>query len=126
MEKKINEIEINGVKYIPKDSITTEASKLDGMQYVLIRTYSAGVHFGYLAKRESTLAGIEVKLSKSRRIYSWVGAACLSQIANEGVKKPGECKFSQHVESIDLLAIEIIPITEKASMNLNKVAIWQV
>ena len=126
MEQKINEIEINGIKYVPKSEINSMASSVDGMQQVLIRTYSAGVHFGFLAKRESTLAGIEVKLIKARRVFYWSGAASLSQMANDGVSKPSDCKFSQPVDSIDLVAIEIIPLTEKASNNLNKVAIWQV
>lgn len=147
---EINEVEVNGIKYVRKDSSVVvpvsenelkwneeyfvrksslpdfSAPKLDGMQYVLVRTYSAGVHFGYLAERNSTLAGIEVKLLKARRVYFWKGAATLSQMANDGVKNPSECKFTQAVESIDLVAIEIIPITEKASINLNKVAVWQV
>lgn len=33
MEQKINEIEINGITYIPKDSVAEMAPKLDGMEY---------------------------------------------------------------------------------------------
>lgn len=149
MDINHTEIEINGIKYVPKSenyvtpigenelrwnneefvrksSLTTLAPTLDGMPYVLIRTYSAGVHFGYLADRQSTLAGIEVKLLKARRVYYWDGAASLSQMANDGVKKPSNCKFSQVVESIDLVAIEIIPLSKKAAEILNNVKIWEV
>ena len=48
---------------------------------VLVRTYSAGVHFGYLVSRK----GKEVQLIKSRRIWKWVGAWTLSEIATAGV-----------------------------------------
>jgi len=93
--------------------------------FVIIRTYSAGVHFGYLKKRESTLAGIEVELTNARRVWYWDGAATLSQMAVDGVKKPENCKFSVEVESIQLLAIEIISVTEKAKNNLQNVPIWK-
>ena len=44
MEKgKLNEILISGIAYIPKDSVTSMAPVLDGMEYCMVRTYSAGV-----------------------------------------------------------------------------------
>jgi hypothetical protein len=122
---KENEIEINGVQYIKKELCNQTAPELNGMPFVIIRTQSAGVHFGYLKKRESTLAGIEVELIKSRRVWYWDGAASLSQMAVDGVNKPENCKFSMEVESIRLVAIEIISVTEKAQSNLTKVQIWK-
>lgn len=44
---------------------------------VLVRTYSAGVHFGVLVKRE----GQEVHLKNARRLWSWSGAFSLSENA---------------------------------------------
>lgn len=126
MKQEIKELEINGIIYIPKSSTTSLAPSLEGMKFVLVRTYSAGVHFGYLENKTSTLAGIEVKLLQARRVWYWKGAASLSQMANEGVKYPDDCKFSQPVQSIELVAIEIIEITDKAFSNLNKVPVWQV
>lgn len=120
---------INKEEYIKKSSITTNlepADKLMGLELVLIRTYSAGVHFGYLKKRDSTLAGIEVELLDARRIYYWEGAASLSQLAMEGVTKPKNCKISMEVNSIELVAIEIIKITKKAELILKGVSIWKV
>ena len=120
MEK--NEIELNGVIYIPKDSVNNRAAKLKGMDYVLIRTYSAGVHFGYLEKRD----GKEVTLRQSRRIRYWKGACSLSQIAVDGVNAPKDCKIAMEVDSITLTeAIEIIPMTDKAKFSLKKVKIWK-
>lgn len=48
---------------------------------VLIRTQSAGVHFGTLESRK----GQEVVLSQARRIWSWQGANSLNEIAAAGV-----------------------------------------
>lgn len=47
---------------------------------VLIRTYSAGVHFGTLIERN----GQEVHLKEARRLWSWQGALSLSEIAAKG------------------------------------------
>jgi hypothetical protein len=125
MKKEISEdsVFIGGVEYTPKNS--NQLASCDGLPYVLVRTYSAGVHVGYLKRRESTLAGIEVTLLRSRNIWYWKGAAGLSQLAMEGVKNPEECKFTMEVESRDLIAIEIIPVTESAQINIGKVAIWK-
>ena len=48
---------------------------------VIVRTYSAGVHFGTLASRD----GKEVILTNARRIWYWEGAFTLSAIAISGV-----------------------------------------
>ena len=115
------EVKIDGVIYVPKDSLE-KAEKLDGMEFVLIRTYSAGVHFGYLKERDDK----EVTLRKSRRIWYWKGACSLSQIAVDGVSVPNDCKIAMEVDSITLTeAIEIIPITEKAKINLENVPVWK-
>lgn len=71
---------------------------------VLIRTYSAGVHFGYLVSRE----GKEVSLERSRRIWSWQGANTLSEIATSGldsqrsrVAAPVTITLTEAIEVID-------------------------
>ena len=91
-------------------------------EWVLIRTYSAGVHFGVLKRRD----GKEVELLKSRRIWYWDGAASLSQMAVDGVSNPENCKFSVALPSIILTeAIEIIPCTGKAVESINGVKEWK-
>lgn len=95
-------------------------------KFVIIRTYSAGVHFGTLESKEYTPAGIIVVLSNTQRVYSWRGAASLSQMANEGVKYPNDCKFSQGVSRNELIAIEILDVTETAMSNLLNVPIWKI
>ena len=96
---------------------------MDEKKYVIVRTYSAGVHAGYL-KWESDDGNI-VRLEKSRRIWYWAGAATLSQLAMEGVSKPDECKFPCEVNEIKLIGvIEIIVATKKAKKSIADVEIW--
>jgi hypothetical protein len=92
----------------------------------MIRTYSAGVHFGYLSKKVSTLAGMEVTLLNARRVYQWSGAMTLSQLAMEGSTKQDDCKFTMEVSKIELVAIEIIEITEVAANNFNQIKPWKI
>ena len=115
-------IKIDDVEYVRKDSSIALAEKVDGLDYVMVRTYSAGVHAGYLFSR----AGKEVVLRKARRIWYWDGAASISQLAMEGTTKASNCKFPCEVAEITLLeAIEIIPITEKAKKSIQGVSIWK-
>ena len=89
----------------------TASNSLNGHllgQYVLIRTYSAGVHFGKLMQRE----GKEAVLNESRRIWSWDGAFTLSKVANDGI---GSGKLSEKVDSFLVTeAIEVMPLSDKA------------
>lgn len=90
-------------------------------KYVIVRTYSAGVFAGYIKSRK----GQEVVLENARRLWYWSGAASLSQLAMEGVKNPGDCKFPVEIKEVELLqAIEIIPCTEKAKKSIAKVSVW--
>ena len=118
----MKEITIDGIVYIPKGSIKTPALKLKTMPYVIVRTYSAGVFAGYLEKRN----GQEVILRKARRLWYWKGAASLSQLAEEGVKNPKECKFPCEVNKVELLqAVEILDVTKEAQDIINQVPIWK-
>ena len=77
---------------------------------VLVRTYSAGVHFGTL----ETQKGKEVVLSNARRIWYWKGANTLHEISLHGVSVSGS-KVSEVVPSITLTeAIEILPMSVEA------------
>ena len=113
-------IAIDGVNYVREDA-SELAKNTEGLEYVIIRTYSAGVHAGYLKKRE----GDYVELSNARRLWYWDGAASLSQLAMEGVSKPENCKFPCEVTTIHLKWEEIIPTTEKARQSIAAVKIWK-
>jgi len=116
----IEELVIEGITYVPKRSV--QAEKRDGMPFVCIRTYSAGVHCGYLKSRE----GKEAVLLDSIRIHQWSGAASLSQLAMEGVNNPDSCRFAMPVNEITLTeVIEVIPMSEKAINNIKNVPLWK-
>lgn len=88
---------------------------------VVVRTYSAGVFYGVLEKRE----GKEVLLKDARRIWYWDGAASLSQLSQEGVSKPKNCKFPCVVPELVLTeVIEILPLSDKAKISLDGVSVW--
>lgn len=122
METCINTITINGKEYVEKSSIQQSMASKDGMPYVIIRTYSAGVHAGYLKSRKDK----EVVLLESRRIYYWNGAATLSQLSVDGVTKPKDCKFTVVVPEITLTeAIEVLPCSEKAQKCIQSIDVWK-
>jgi hypothetical protein len=88
----------------------------------IVRTYSAGVFLGTIKERN----GKEVLLTNARRIWYWDGAATLSQLANEGTKKPENCKFPAPVAEVLLTeAIEIISATEAAIASIAAVPEWK-
>lgn len=116
---KIDEVEYVRVDSIKKESV--EAKKLKGMKYVIVRTYSAGVFAGYLKQKE----GLEVVLVNARRLWQWSGAASLSQLAMEGTKNPGGCKFPMAVSEVTLQWIEIINCTEEARLSIASVKVWK-
>lgn len=118
----MKEVTIDGVVYVPKYSVSSQAELLDGMPYQIVRTYSAGVFAGYVKSRN----GQEVVMKKARRLWYWAGAASLSQLAQEGTSKPKECKFPCEVDTITLInAIEVLDVTDKAKKSIGGVDIWQ-
>ena len=110
---------INGVEYVRKDSVS-EQIEVDE-DYVIIRTYSAGVHAGYLMYRD----GKEVELKDSRRIWKWTGASSLSELAIKGSNDISGCKIPCSVPKVILTeAIEIINCTEVAKNQLIGASVW--
>ena len=119
-----NELKINGVDYVRKDSIKNRepAKSVKGKKYIIARTESAGVFAGYLDKR----TGKEATLLQARRLWYWSGAASLSQLAIDGVSKPNECKFPEEVPEVTLTeTIEIIPVSETARESIAGVPVWK-
>jgi len=117
-------MKIDDVEYIRADSVKdiSKAEQFDGMDYVCVRTYSAGVHCGYLKSQEGKM----VVLVNARRLWYWSGASTLSQLSMEGVKNPDNCKFPCEVNKITLTeAIEVIPVSEKAKASIESVKVWK-
>lgn len=127
MKREIKELEINGVKYIPKDSVSELKEVItNGLKYVLVRSYAAGVHIGYLKEEKFTESGKVVTLLSTRRVWYWSGAASLSQLALEGSNKPNDCKITVELPSNEIVnVLETIPVTEAAFNNLKNIKIWK-
>lgn len=91
-------------------------------KYYIIRADRAGVFAGNIKERN----GSEVTLTNCRRLWYWNGAASLSQLAVEGVKKPEDCQFTVTVPEITVLGvIEIIPCSEEAERIIKAVPEWK-
>lgn len=84
---------------------------------VIIRTYSAGVWFGRLAEK----SGNEVILEDARRMSQWWAkqGISLSAVALYGIKQE-KSKIVEPVSSVWLEAIEIIPCTDVAIVDLEE------
>ena len=123
MKTDITELSINGEVYVKKSDLNNQGPVLnkEGLKYVIVRTYSAGVFAGYLESRN----GQEVVMREARRLFYWEGAASLSQLAVSGTSKPQKCKFPESVNKVELLqAIEILDVTEQAKKNIASVPVW--
>ena len=91
-------------------------------QFCIVRCYGAGV---FMARVES-LEGQTAQLRDARRLWYWDGAASLSQLALEGVKNPGGCKFTVTVPVMTVTqVIEIIPCSEQAVASIGQVKEWK-
>ena len=84
-------------------------------EYVIIRTYSAGVWAGYLKEKVKN----EVYLTEARRLYKWsnIEGISLSGISLNGLKKESS-SICAPVRIVWLEAIEIIPCTEQAKQTI--------
>lgn len=90
--------------------------------YIICRTYTAGVFAGTLKSRN----GKEVVLTNARRLWFWSGAASLSQLSMEGVKRPKQCKFPAEVPEVLLTeAIELLPVSSEAKTSIAGVPVWE-
>lgn len=88
--------------------------------FVVVRTYSAGVHVGFLESRK----GKEVVLTNARRIWRWRGANTLNEMSQKGVDINSYTRISDPVPSITLTeAIEVIATSKNAQANLDR-SIW--
>jgi hypothetical protein len=92
-------------------------------QYVIIRTYSAGVWAGVLKEKIKN----EVYLANARRLYYWsnIDGISLSGISLNGIDS-SKSKICAPVDIVWLEAIEIIPCTETARNTIISQPIYRV
>ena len=85
-------------------------------QYVLVRTYSAGVWAGTLSKK----SGNEVILKDARRLWAWTAkeGISLSAVAVFGIDESSS-RIAGPVPMVWLEAIEIIPFAGSAGMTVS-------
>lgn len=92
-------------------------------QFCIVRCYGAGVFFA----RVKSLEGQQAELCDARRLWYWDGAASLSQLAEEGTKRPDNCKFTVTVPTMTVTQVlEIIPCSEKAIESISGVPAWKI
>ena len=122
MNANLEKIQINGDNYVREDSIKMNLKEnVNGLKYVIIRGDRSGVFAGFLKERN----GREVILLEARRIWYWLGAASISQLAIDGVANPESCKFPEALAEIEILdVIEVVPCTDKAYKSITKVPVW--
>lgn len=84
-------------------------------EYVIIRTFSAGVWAGFLKEKVKN----EVYLTEARRLYYWsnIEGISLSGITLNGLKKETS-KICAPVPMVWLEAIEIIPCSKLAQQSI--------
>ena len=84
--------------------------------FVVVRTYSAGVHVGTLVSRK----GREVTLANARRVWRWRGANTLHELAQGGAAEEWT-RISEPTPEIVLTeAVEIISASKAAAENLSR------
>jgi len=88
---------------------------------VIVRASRAGVFFGTLVKFD----GENATLKNVRKLWYWDGAGAVEGIAQNGVSKPDECKFTVWVGEIGLTGVsQIIPATEKSINIIEGIEEW--
>ena len=125
MKKDLNKLTFEQLEkevVVLKNKVET-VDKPKELSYCVVRTYSAGVFTGLFDRKNKCKEGT---VFNARRIFYWDGAASLSQLANEGVKKPQNCKFPCEVSKVELTeVIEVLDVTEKARLSIAGVKVWQ-
>lgn len=82
--------------------------------FVVVRTYAAGVHVGTLENYDFTTR--HAVLKDTRRIWSWEGAFTLSAVALNGIKGG---KLSEIIERNTISQVEeILTVTPEAMKSL--------
>ena len=115
-------ITLNDVIYVRKDSIKEPSKMFDGMKYGIVRSEGHGVLAGFIEKFE----GQTVHLRRARRIWKWVGAKTLEEIAVYGPSEIEKCFIGPEVEhEVMLEACGIIYCTAGARRCLQEAKEWK-
>lgn len=97
-------------------------SKSKSVNFVIVRSHTAGVHAGELVSRK----GDTVVLKNAIRLWRWMGAS-LSQVAAEG-PPAGDNKFGMEVPKTEIVSpqgFEITTCTKAAMEKIRGVPKWK-
>jgi hypothetical protein len=109
-----------------KKTVRRTSKKSARRPYVIVRAYGAGVHAGELVSIKENAHGATVVLANARRIWSWAGAASLSELAVYGSKKPAECRIAVQLPRVVVLDAKEIDYTQpEGEKFLREVAPWR-
>lgn len=90
----------------------------------VVRCKGAGVFFAEI-NEWAPETGVAT-LKNARRLWYWDGASECLQLAQEGTKAPGNCKFTMVVPELTVAhVLEVTPCTEKAIKSLEAVKVWK-
>jgi hypothetical protein len=91
--------------------------------YCVVRGDRSGVFFGIV----KSIDGPMVEMEKVRKLYYWDGAFAVEGLAEYGVTRPENCKFTVAVDSLIITdATQILLCTEKSIKSLSGVPEWKV
>jgi hypothetical protein len=89
---------------------------------VVVRAKNAGVFFGTIVEKTEK----SVKMKNVRKLWYWDGACAVEEIAQTGVAKPENCKFTVTVSEMEINDWEqILPATEEAIKSIEGVIEWK-
>lgn len=91
-------------------------------KYVVVRTFSAGVHVGVLKSYDAVTR--HAVLTDARRIWKWEGAFTLSELSQDGISGG---KITISLPEIMVTQVEeIIPTSEKSENILKTIEPYKV
>ena len=95
---------------------------MNNNQDYIVRCDRACVFFVKIKERNVS----EVTITDVRKLWRWDGACAVEQLAKDGTKTPGDCRFTVTIPEMTVLgAIQIIPCTGTASASLRDVKEWK-
>lgn len=127
MTENQNEIELNGEIYIKKSSVENMNPSIEEDEekhpYCIFRGHECGVHAGYMVESQVFGSSNAFKVAKARRLWRWDSKFTLTELANNGVRKAENCKFSEPSKNDVLLldVFEVLSCTKEAAKWLQEV-----
>lgn len=106
-----------------KKKVVKKAARKQLKRYVIVRSHTAGVHFGEFISR----VGDSVVLKNSRRLWRWCGAS-LSQVAAIGPAN-GDNRFGMTISKTEIISpqgFEIADCTKESVNNILLIPDWKV